>query len=608
MEKHKTMRDLTWSKETTPDDLRMVLTTLGEVYQIKETAGKANVIFTRNNESGLCRITCVGDIFEVSYSSQAQACRGVGALLSGLVSDNTIYAEKTGFTLLGIMLDCSRNAVMTVEHIKIWLQKLALLGYNTVMLYTEETYQLDGEPWFGYLRGAYSAEELREINGYASRLGIEVIPCIQTLGHLEHMLKHSAYNDVKDTSRVLLVGEDKTYELIEKMIVHWKNTCSTNRIHIGMDETHDLGLGRYLDKHGYKEGVVLFNEHLEKVVGICKKHGLKPMIWSDMYFRLGCESREYYDKSTVITEAVVEKIPKEVELVYWDYYNTEKEFYLDWIARHRAMGKEPLMASGLWTWNKYWYDHDKSVKAIGPCVAACGEAHVKEIFFTQWGDNGAYCDHDSAFAGMAYCADKAYGIEEPSIENLEKRFAAVCGGSYAGHLIASEICHVLNGDQPDMWDDPIFETRFREFCKDNTDVMQSNVEKLKSLAQRLKNYAADQYTGDLQYAYQLVSTFAVRYELYTDLFMNYKLDKKEALVHVQKRIPEVVESIRILEDRFRAMWMTHNKPEGLEVIQGRFGMLEMRYRELFRRLSEYINGEIITIAELEYSCPADNRN
>jgi len=82
---------------------------------------------------------------EVYYDCAARACRGLGALLSGCVKPGETYRERTSFTTLGIMLDCSRNAVMTVAHVKRWLRRLALLGYNMAMLYTEDTYELRGE-------------------------------------------------------------------------------------------------------------------------------------------------------------------------------------------------------------------------------------------------------------------------------------------------------------------------------------------------------------------------------------------------------------------------------------------------------------------------------
>ena len=49
------------------------------------------------------------------------------------------------FNTLGLMLDCSRNAVMTVNELKRFIELLSKLGYNQFMLYTEDTYEVDGE-------------------------------------------------------------------------------------------------------------------------------------------------------------------------------------------------------------------------------------------------------------------------------------------------------------------------------------------------------------------------------------------------------------------------------------------------------------------------------
>ncbi len=86
-------------------------------------------------------------------------------------------AERCSFETLGTMIDCSRNGVLRVSSVKFLLRKLALLGYNMLQLYTEDTYEIRDEPFFGYLRGAYTEEEMREIDDYAFSLGIEVIPC-----------------------------------------------------------------------------------------------------------------------------------------------------------------------------------------------------------------------------------------------------------------------------------------------------------------------------------------------------------------------------------------------------------------------------------------------
>ena len=39
-----------------------------------------------------------------------------------------------GFRRFGTMLDCSRNAVMTVQALRNWIDVTADLGYNTLLL------------------------------------------------------------------------------------------------------------------------------------------------------------------------------------------------------------------------------------------------------------------------------------------------------------------------------------------------------------------------------------------------------------------------------------------------------------------------------------------
>ncbi|MFH1024691.1 MAG: family 20 glycosylhydrolase [Planctomycetota bacterium] len=617
------MNSLCWFRRDTPAELRGMLEALGEMYPIREretgnrrletgnwTLETGNrkpkngirLEFERTAVSGLAEVRRPGDRALVRYDTPARAGRAIGALLAGLVPADGTYRERTPFATLGVMLDCSRNAVVTVDHFKIWLRRMVLLGCNSVMLYTEDTYRLPGEPWFGWQRGAYTAGEIRAIDDYAAALGIEVIPCIQTLGHLEQILRHGAYRAVRDTARVLLVDEPKTHRLIQKMVRHWSSVVRSRRIHIGMDEAHDLGRGRYQDLHGSRDAFDLFSRHLARVVGMCRREGLRPMIWSDMFFRMGSKTQDYYDRAAKIPGWVIRRIPRDVELVYWDYYHENEGFYRDWIARHRRMGKEPVMASGVWTWNKYWYDRRITEKTAGPCLAACRRDGVKELVFTMWGDNGAYCDHDSAFAGMAWCADRAYGA---SPRGLSRRFAAVCGGNYAAHARAADLHGGLPGLQPDLWDDPFFETRFRTWAKDRPGSMARAARFYAALAGRLAPHGNDRTCGDLRHAELLARVFAVRYALSAEILAAYRRRDRRALAAVRRRIPGVLRAVRRVADSHRALWMRCHKPEGFETVQARYGMLEARYREMATRLAEYRTGKIHHLAELDEFCPAD---
>ena len=155
---------------------------------------------------------------------------------------------KKGY--LGVMLDCSRNAVMSVAELKNFILMLKKTGYNCLQLYTEDTYEIEGEPQFGYRRGKYTKAELKEIDAFAKKNGVELMPCIQTLAHLNQIFRYPKYQKINDANDILLVDDERTYELIEKMIATCAECFTSRNIHIGMDEAHMLGRGRYYDLYG----------------------------------------------------------------------------------------------------------------------------------------------------------------------------------------------------------------------------------------------------------------------------------------------------------------------------------------------------------------------
>ena len=81
----------------------------------------------------------------------------------------------------GVMLDMSRNAVMKPQQVKDFANLLSKMGYNMIQLYTEDTYEVENEPYFGYLRGRYTHDELKDIVSYCESIGVEVIPLLADL-------------------------------------------------------------------------------------------------------------------------------------------------------------------------------------------------------------------------------------------------------------------------------------------------------------------------------------------------------------------------------------------------------------------------------------------
>jgi hypothetical protein len=593
---------LGWSAATTPPAIATALRALAEEYPLREGAAGDLAITFAPGAADTVVVSRQGRQATIAAGTTALALRGVGSLLSGVVAEGATLTERAPFTTFGIMLDCSRNAVMTVPQLRRWWRRLALLGYNLAMLYTEDTYQLPGEPWFGYLRGAYSADDLRALDDYAASLGLELIGCIQTLGHLQQILKWHAYREVADTSSVLLVDEDQTYALIEKMLAHFASVCRSRRIQIGMDETHDLGRGRFMDRHGYERGFDIFNRHLARVTAMCRQHGLQPMIWSDMYFRMGSKTGEYYDRACQIPPDVAAAIPREAQLVYWDYYHEEREFYLDWIARHRALGHEPLMGGGLWTWHRLWYDHAYTVARTVPCLEACREAGVREFFFTMWGDDGGYCEPHAVLCGLAWAADLAYGgrVDDAA---FAARGRAILGADLPASLLAARL-HEINNPVAILWDDPLLAMYLQHERARQTDALASAAACFAGLALQLQPHLAEAGAGRIRHAELLCRTLAAKLRVGDALIGAYAAGDKTRLTLLRADVMAVRDLYLELAESWRAGWLAAHQPFGLEVMQIRLAGLAARYAELDRRLKEFAAGTVATIPELDAHLPA----
>ena len=597
---------LHWETNETPDELREALGLLSEHYPLREGAGAPQLAFAPGAEAGAVGVSRTEAGVRIEYGNVSDALRGLGAALAGLPEAGGTLSETRPFDTFGIMLDCSRNAVMKVEGVKRWLRCLSLLGYTMVMLYTEDTYQLDGEPFFGLLRGAYTAAELKEIDEYAARLGVEMIGCIQTLGHLEQILKWGAYREVRDTERELLVGEPATYELIRKMIAHFGECFRSRRIHIGMDETWTLGRGRFLDLNGQQSGFDILTRHLSEVSKICDEVGLRPMMWSDMFFKFGGSMHADYDTESVIPDEVKEAMPANLDLVYWDYAGDTEEHYLRLIERHRALGREPLMGSGVWTWLRLWHGRADTEAYAAPCVRACRQAGLKEVFFTMWGDDGGYCEFDSALAGLAFCAAEAYGEGEQS---LRARYRAVCGIGYDETSLGAQVEFPLEGTRDawsadsmaaaTLWDDPLIGMHWLSVRARRPGHWQQALEHYRGLAAALDAHRSTTAPVDLGHAAALADLLAAKLEFRMRLEEAYSARDRSLLQSVASEAPRLVELTEALEATFRRQWLRRNKPFGFEVIQVRLGGLRQRFAEAGRLLRELLDGERDSIPELE---------
>lgn len=594
---------LAWRAAETPAKIADALRSLAEEYPITEGGRGLKLKFREVKDSEtLCRVLRNRGEVTIEYSTFTGALRGVGSALAKLDGE-----ERTPFRKLGIMLDVSRNMVMRVEHFKKWLRRLALCGCNEVLIYSEDTYELEDEPFFGAYRAPYTLEELQEMDDYADVLGIELVGCIQTLGHLEQVLQHRHYASMTDSERILLVDSVESEALIRKMISFWNKALRSRRIHVGMDEAHGLGRGLHQTLHGAEGETSIMNRHLKVVSNICKENGLAPMIWSDMYFRMTNKAHEYYDYTSPFPTGLKNEIDPDTILVYWDYYHEETSDYRKMIHRHRELGKEPVVGSGIWTWTRMWYDHQKTITTALPCIDVCRQEKITDLFFTMWGDDGAYCNYDSSLAGIVRCADLAYGCRDEN--DTADRFAAVCDADYGANVAAGELQMQLTDKitvLPSMifWDDPLLGKYFDSCKRANPEFDLIYLDQLDDVLCRIMPSAEDNAAGDIGYAVDLIKFLIKKVELRGALEAAYDLGDRLALRElVTTTIPAAIAALVEVDAGFRRNWLKSAKAHGLERIQVRNAGQMARLEELAIRIREYLDGTVERIEELDERLP-----
>ena len=513
------------------------------------------------------------------------------------------------FEKLGVMIDCSRNAVPNVKSLKRFLEVIAKMGYNAVMLYTEDTYEVENEPYFGYQRGRYSMEELREIDRHAVSLGIELIPFIQTLAHLNQLKYWRAYrHKIFDIDDILLIDEPRTYELLENIFSTLSKTFSSRRVHLGMDEAHHVGLGKYMDIHGFTDRYSLLMKHLNRVCEIAKKYGFhSTMMANDLFFNLSpgvfC-SDEVRDFPPEIKNAV----PQGCEMVYWDYFATECARYDAMILSTKKLSKNIWFSGGAWTWNTFSPHNRYSIKRNTLALESCIRNDVTQVFFTLWGDNGGECAYEAVLPALMHAASLAKGLSE---EEMKAKFFEITGENFDDFIDLDLPNYIFGENIPvespyfqhsacnyckiHLYDDPFIGTMSASLKNDDDSLLSVYASRLQNLAEKSKNYA---------YLYEtmasLCAVLSKKLLLAKKTRTLYESNDKEGLRLLAEN--DYTETIRLLEkfyQAFRSQWYQINKTFGFEVQDARLGGLKCRLISCKERLLDYADGKISEIAELK---------
>ncbi|XP_045583050.1 hexosaminidase D-like isoform X2 [Procambarus clarkii] len=157
-------------------------------------------------------------------------------------------------------------------------------GATAVLLEYEDMF-----PWRGRLaqvaaKNHYSRKQIANLVTACRNHGLEVIPLVQTFGHLEFALKHERFShlrEVPELPQALCPSLNESLWLVHSMVDQVMSLHPGARyLHIGCDEVYQIG---ECEKCRLVLRETLFLQHVEAVAKyVRKKYAAIPLIWDDM--------------------------------------------------------------------------------------------------------------------------------------------------------------------------------------------------------------------------------------------------------------------------------------------------------------------------------------
>ncbi len=265
---------------------------------------------------------------------------------------------KIEYKIRAVQLDLARQ-METLPFIREFIDFIAENHYNTLFLYLE--WRIRTRVFDPGEREGYSAEELREIIGYAAKKGIDVVPGLATLGHAEILLEQkrfASYSELREgiagrsgvagTSHVFCPSLRKTRDFLEAYLMETAAIFEqTPFMHVGGDEAWDIGYCSLCRPKARTFGgeQKLYLDHFkfihEIVAGKC---GKRMMMWDDMF--------EFYPEALA-------RLPRDVLLVSWQYQENvcgwqshfENLRFFDQFALYDELGFDYLTAPADFSWS-----------------------------------------------------------------------------------------------------------------------------------------------------------------------------------------------------------------------------------------------------------------
>jgi hexosaminidase len=322
----------------------------------------------------------------------------------------------------GISDDLSRGPFPTLDFQKHQIRIFASFKINIYSPYFEHTLLYPDHPLAAPAGSSLTPAQVADLVAYARQFHVTIIPDQEAFGHLHHVLKWELYQDQAETPHgyMLAPGQDSTLPLIKDWFTDVAQEFASPFIHIGADETFDLGEGRTHDavaQQGYGPVYVAFLKQIHDALAPLNR---RLLFWGD----IGDENPDD-----------LAGIPKDMIAVPWNYSDQTGLDKL--IAPFAKNGIETWVAPGDSNWNEVYPVEKTALWNIQGFIAAGQSLGSTGALTTVWNDDGEGL-FNMDWYGVLFGAAAAWQPGQSAIADYQDAYGPVFHLDGSGKIGAAE--------------------------------------------------------------------------------------------------------------------------------------------------------------------------
>jgi hypothetical protein len=319
--------------------------------------------------------------------------------------------------------DLSRGPVPTLAFQEKELRTLAAYKLNVYSPYFEHTLAYDSNPLIAPPGGAMSHDDVRALVAYARRYHIDVIPEQEAFGHLHHVLKYDLYAPLGETAHghVLAPDDPGSLPLIKQWFAEIDSLFPSKFVHLGADETLELGLGRTKDRVTRDGLGPVYMDFLKQIEGALRHTGKRFLFWGDI---------------AQGSPELVKSLPRDMIAVAWGYGAKPNAARL--LRPFLDAGMETWVAPGVSGWSRVYPDNDAALKNIQAMARDGQRLGATGLLNTSWADDGEAILNQQWY-GILFGAAASWQAGEASIDDFERSYGLQFHGDGTGKIDDAQV-------------------------------------------------------------------------------------------------------------------------------------------------------------------------